>query len=199
MQPDKSKPATDSDRELAVFNMIKESGKIQHNKLVESIIAKGLMAKTTAEKIIKRLIIMNLVDVEQEKNRKFYSLRSDTAGKGTKHDKETDLERFMKLAFLPCISPRFVISKEGKPILFLENVGNGSAVDIQFKIKKVDDNKLLSIVNRFAFTPRDVPHNTGIDFSKNPVVKIEGSYKDIAGKEYQVKKMITFPPKIESL
>lgn len=52
-------------------------------------------------------------------------------------------------------------------------------------------------VDRFAFTPDDEEHNTGVDLSSYPTVVIGGYYRDATERKHNVKRTYNYPPSQE--
>jgi len=108
----------------------------------------------------------------------------------------SDASREAHLANAPYISPRF-IATTGRPILHLKNVGRGSAVDVNIKIKS-ENGEILNTVSRFAFLPEDRTHNTHVDLEEFSKVSIEGIYFDISQTKHEINRVFSYPPSNEN-
>lgn len=104
----------------------------------------------------------------------------------------TDTSRQTQLANSPYIAPRFV-TKTGEPILHLKNVGRGSAINVNIKIKS-PNGKILGTIDRFAFLPDDLTHNTHVNLEEFPTITVEGTYYDISETQHKINKTFTYPP-----
>lgn len=102
-----------------------------------------------------------------------------------------------KLAFLPSLTPRYVINQADPSFtsyLVISNVGHGSAIDIKLKITNVRENQSIDF-NVYALMPKD-ERQTPITLTANSLWKITGTYVDTAGNTHEVEIEFEYPPKI---
>ncbi|GEM_PF-5940927 len=66
-----------AEKQAVILKIIKDSPGMHHNELIRKIVQKPLMAKRTAEKTLEGLLSLQVIDVHQSGNKKYYSLPSD--------------------------------------------------------------------------------------------------------------------------
>lgn len=95
----------------------------------------------------------------------------------------------IKYGYSPAISPRWT-SKHGFKELGFQNVGNGSALNINIIVRDSNNKKLTEepCVKGFAFTIDDGIRWTGINLTRHEYLNVEYCYEDILHKPYKIKR-----------
>ena len=60
---------------------------------------------------------------------------------------------------------------------------------------KSKDGEILRNIDRFAFLPEDLTHNTYVNLDEFSTVSVEGNYYDISETKHTIKKTFSYPPK----
>ena len=95
------------------------------------------------------------------------------------------------LGYYPYLSPRFRWN-ENFFLLFIDNVGQGNAIDVNLKIYDIQDH-FLGRVDRYVLKPGEDAH-TGIQLQDNVRYRIVGKFRDTKGKIHKINKTYNFPP-----
>jgi len=98
-----------------------------------------------------------------------------------------------KLAYNPLITIRFTRNYhvDRIPQVMIENVGHGTAVDIDIKLTNADTNVGLYNYKAFAIK-KDEFYVTEISFNENPRVRAKGSYTNIRKNKIKIDKIFDF-------
>jgi len=82
------------------------------------------------------------------------------------------------LAYNPLMSLRFYRNDRHEPFIMFENVGHGTALDIDLQIFDDETNALLVTYRAFA-VKKDEWWRTPISFREHPIVRMSGTYRNV--------------------
>ena len=82
------------------------------------------------------------------------------------------------LAYNPLISLRFYRNDQREPFILIENVGHGTAVNVEIQINDHETNDELITYRAFA-VKKDESWRTPISFREHPRVRVSGTYRNV--------------------
>ncbi len=88
------------------------------------------------------------------------------------------LRRQNALAYNPLMSLRFYRDNNRESFILIENVGHGTALNVELKISDHETNEELITYKSFA-VKKDESWRTPISFKKHPRVDVSGTYYNV--------------------